>query len=165
MKIKTAMILAAGFGKRLYPYTMNTPKPLIEVYNKTLLSYAIEMLESIGIKKIIINTHYKKNQINNYIRSNYKKSHIILKNEKILLDTGGGIKNIIKELDNNLLLVINSDMLWQKHNYHDLKNLIKNHNKEFKCSLLLSNIKKLYGIKKQIGDFKLQNKYILRNAV
>ena len=36
MKIKTAMILAAGFGKRLYPYTMNTPKPLIEVYNKAV---------------------------------------------------------------------------------------------------------------------------------
>ena len=58
MKIETALILCAGYGKRLNPITLKTPKPLIKIYNKELLSRAIELMISIGIKNIKINIFY-----------------------------------------------------------------------------------------------------------
>ncbi len=55
MKINTALILCAGFGKRLNPITLTTPKPLLEVNNITLLESCIKLIESLGIKKNILN--------------------------------------------------------------------------------------------------------------
>ena len=63
MKINTALILCAGFGKRLNPITLDTPKPLVELKNATVLETCINLIESLGIKKIIINTFYLKDQI------------------------------------------------------------------------------------------------------
>ena len=65
MKINTALILCAGFGKRLNPITLDTPKPLVELKNTTVLETCINLIESLGIKKIIINTFYLKDQISN----------------------------------------------------------------------------------------------------
>ena len=67
MTTNTALILAAGYGMRMRPVTSKIPKPMIEIYNKPLLGHTIETLLSIGIKNIIINTHYKSKIINNYI--------------------------------------------------------------------------------------------------
>ena len=61
MKIKTAIILCAGYGKRLLPLTNNTPKPLLEIKNKNLLDNTIEFIKSIGITRIKINTFYTSN--------------------------------------------------------------------------------------------------------
>ena len=112
MKTKTAMILAAGYGKRLKPITNNIPKPLIKIYNKPLLGHAIDTLFDIGIKNIIINTHYKAELINKYLEKNYKNSKIYISYEKNILDTGGGFKNASKFLNEDLLLIINSDTFW-----------------------------------------------------
>ena len=65
--INKAMILAAGFGKRLNPLTNSCPKPLIKIGNETLLSNTIKFLEEFGIKQIVINTHYLGDQIKKYI--------------------------------------------------------------------------------------------------
>ena len=67
MIVKSAMIFAAGFGTRLKPITDKLPKPLIKVYNKTLLQYAIDALLSLGIENIVINAHYKSDQIIKYV--------------------------------------------------------------------------------------------------
>ena len=56
MKINTALILCAGFGKRLNPLTLNIPKPLLEINNLTLLENTINLIKSLGIKKIKLNT-------------------------------------------------------------------------------------------------------------
>ena len=61
------MILAAGFGKRLNPLTLKSPKPLLQIGNETLLSNTIKFLEEFGIKKIVINVHYLGDQIKEYI--------------------------------------------------------------------------------------------------
>ena len=68
MKINTALILCAGLGKRLNPLTLNEPKPLLKVNEITLLEKCINLIESLKIKKIIINTFYLKEQIENFIR-------------------------------------------------------------------------------------------------
>ena len=61
--IKKAMILAAGFGKRLYPLTLNYPKPLLRIGNETLLSNTLKLLEKFGIEKVVINVHYLGDQL------------------------------------------------------------------------------------------------------
>jgi len=69
MKINTALILCAGFGKRLNPITLNTPKPLLELNNITVLEKCINLIESLGIRKIIINTFYLREQISLFIKN------------------------------------------------------------------------------------------------
>ena len=67
MKINTALILCAGYGKRLNPLTLTKPKPLIEVNNITLLENTINLIKKLNIEKIKINTFFLKNQIDNFI--------------------------------------------------------------------------------------------------
>ena len=63
MRINTALILCAGYGVRLNPLTLKTPKPLLELNNVTMLDNCINMLIQLGIKKILLNTFYLSNQI------------------------------------------------------------------------------------------------------
>jgi len=65
--IKKAMILAAGFGKRIRPLTLKHPKPLLKIGNKTLLSNTINFLKLFGIKQAVINVHYLREQVIDYI--------------------------------------------------------------------------------------------------
>ena len=67
MKIKNAIILAAGFGKRLSPITNKIPKPLVEIGNETILEKTIKLVKKLDLKKIMINAHYKRDQLKNYI--------------------------------------------------------------------------------------------------
>ena len=69
MKIKKAIILGAGFGKRMYPITKKIPKPLVKIKNKTMLENSISFLISLGVKHIIINTHYLHNQISSFVKN------------------------------------------------------------------------------------------------
>ena len=63
MKINTALILCAGFGKRLNPITLKTPKPLIKLNDITLLDNTINLIKELGISEIKLNTFYLKDQI------------------------------------------------------------------------------------------------------
>ena len=65
MQIKKAIILSAGYGKRLNPMTLSKPKPLLEINKKTLLENTIYILEKFGIEEIMINVHYLSDQIDN----------------------------------------------------------------------------------------------------
>ena len=114
LKSFSAMILAAGYGRRMLPLTNNIPKPLIEINNVSLLKNTIDFLLGIGCKKIIINTHYKHKLITNYINKYYKFSNIALLHEKNILDTGGGVKNAISLFSDSNILVTNSDNYWRK---------------------------------------------------
>ena len=72
MKIRKAMILCAGYGKRLIPLTEQIPKPLLKVGEKLLLEYSLKFLETIGIKEIVINTHHLYEQFNTFIKISKK---------------------------------------------------------------------------------------------
>tara|TARA_Y100000590_G_scaffold275804_1_gene309637 strand:+ start:284 stop:973 length:690 start_codon:yes stop_codon:yes gene_type:complete len=161
--INKAMILAAGFGKRLNPLTLSCPKPLIKIGNETLLSNTIKFLEDFGIKQIVINTHYLGDQIKKYINEKKFKSNIIIINEdKKILDTGGGIFNALKYF-NESFLCINPDTIWNT-NYIKESKLLENDfflNKR-KCSLLLVNKVKSFDENLK-GDFSLKNGLVTRN--
>ena len=75
--IKKAMILAAGFGKRVHPLTLKNPKPLLRIGNETLLSNTLKFLEMYEIKEVVINVHYLGEQIINYIKN--KKFNLTIK--------------------------------------------------------------------------------------
>ena len=95
--ISKAMILAAGFGKRLNPLTLECPKPLLKIGNETFLSNTINFLEKLAIKKVVINTHYLANQITEYLnKKNFKLDIEIINEKEKILDTGGGILNALR---------------------------------------------------------------------
>ena len=70
MNIRKAMVLCAGFGKRLHPLTLSNPKPLLKIGNETLLSNTLNFLEKFGIKQVVINVHYLGKQLADYINKN-----------------------------------------------------------------------------------------------
>ena len=72
----SAMILAAGFGKRLNPITNEVPKPLVKIAGKTLLKNAIDFLFNLNCQEIIINTHYKHELIKEFIKIHYRKKNM-----------------------------------------------------------------------------------------
>ena len=106
-----AMILAAGFGKRLGELTKNKPKPLLKVKGKPLIDYHIEKLISAGFKTIAINTHYLGIQISDHVINIFGQDvEIIISHENELLGTGGGIKKAISSFEDEEVVIINSDI-------------------------------------------------------
>ena len=106
MKIKTALILCAGLGKRLNPITLDQPKPLLALNNITLLENTINLIKELGIKKILINTFHLKDQIDDYIiKKNFNISINVVPDGNQILNTGGGIKNMISHSEENDFLM------------------------------------------------------------
>ena len=113
MKIETALILCAGFGKRLLPLTSKTPKPLLEIKNRKLLDNVINFVLQVGIKKIKINTFYLGIQIKDFIKKmNYQANIEIVDDGAEILNTGGGIQNLIKNTNEDNFLCLNPDTIW-----------------------------------------------------
>ena len=81
MKIKTALILCAGFGKRLNPLTLETPKPLLKIKHISMLEHCINLVISLGIKNIILNTYHLEDKIIDFIKK--KIFLLILKLKKM----------------------------------------------------------------------------------
>tara|TARA_B100001540_G_scaffold97658_1_gene87911 strand:+ start:431 stop:1120 length:690 start_codon:yes stop_codon:yes gene_type:complete len=164
MKINTALILSAGFGKRLNPITLTTPKPLLEINNITLLEKCIKLIENLGIKKIIINTFYLKDQISNFLNNkNFNCEIKIIEDGKNILDTGGGILNMMNHSEDNDFLIFNPDTLWQKEYFDEIIKM-----EEFYFSKKIENIlllvkKNLSFDKNLTGDFNMENSLISKN--
>ena len=160
--IKKAMILAAGFGKRLHPLTRSCPKPLLKIGKETLLSNTINFLSKSGTKQVVINVHYLSKQIIEYINKKKFDLDITIVNEREkILDTGGGILNAIKYF-NETFLCINPDTIWNLGYINELKQMENLFfSKEKKCSMLVVNKAKSFD-KKLKGDFNLENDLITR---
>ena len=161
--IKKAMILAAGFGKRLKPLTLDCPKPLLKIGDQTLLSNTINFLEHFGIKEAVINVHYLGDQIIEYINKKKfnLKINIINEKEKIL-DTGGGILNALKYFDESFLC-INPDTIWNLDYVKELKKMENDFFLNKKKGLLLVVDKTKNFDKRHKGDFNLQKGLINRS--
>ena len=113
MKINTALVLCAGYGKRLNPLTLNNPKPLLKLNNLTLLENTINLIKKLGINKIKLNTFYLKDQIKIFIEEkNFDVKIEIIEDGNEILDTGGGILNMVNSLNEENFMVFNPDTLW-----------------------------------------------------
>ena len=164
MRVKTAFILCAGLGKRLNPITLETPKPLLKLNDKTMLEKCINMILELGIKKIFLNTFHLGNQISEFIRN--KKFPIdiqIINDGNEILNTGGGILNMIKNSQDENFIIFNPDTLWGL-NYLDeinnMQNLYFSNNLE---NILLCVKKNLSFDKNLKGDFNLVNHSLRKN--
>jgi MurNAc alpha-1-phosphate uridylyltransferase len=164
MRINTAFILCAGFGKRLNPLTLDIPKPLIKFNNITVLETCINLIESLGIQQIIINTFYLKDQIYSFINSNKFNSKIsIIEEGDKILDTGGGINNMMKHTSEENVLIFNPDTIWKKNYINEIIEMEKLYfSKQLKNILLL--VKKELSFDKNLsGDFDLIDNLIIKN--
>ena len=163
MKIKTALILCAGFGKRLHPLTSKTPKPLLKIKNITLLERTLNIIKQLEIKNVKINTFHLENEIINFL-SNYK-SNInidIIKDGKDILDTGGGIINLIKSSTENDFIVFNPDTIWDLKYKDELEKMIEYYySNKLNNVLLVVNKNKSFD-KRFKGDFELKNKNLVK---
>ena len=163
MKINTAFILCAGYGKRLNPITLSKPKPLIEIKNKTLLTRTIELIFSMGINNIKINSFYLPDQITNFVRNHKLRNKIeIINDGSEILDTGGGIKNMIKHIREDNFLVFNPDTLWDENYITTVTDMIYFYENNNLNNLLLVTNKKNSFDKNLKGDFNMKNSKLVR---
>ena len=164
MRINTAFILCAGFGKRLNPLTLDTPKPLIKLNNIEVLETCINLIENLGIQKITLNTFYLKDQIHNFINSKKFKSKIsIIEDGESILDTGGGINNMMKHTSEDNVLIFNPDTIWKKNYFNEIIEMENMYfSKKLKNILLL--VKKELSFDKNLnGDFDLKENLIIKD--
>ena len=165
MRINSALILCAGFGKRLNPITLNTPKPLLEIKDVSMLERCINLIEKLGIQKILINTFYLKDQFSVFLNSkNFNLDIKIVEDGEYILDTGGGIQNMIQDTNENDFIIFNPDTVWNNHYQDEILKMEEMYfSKKIENILLLAN-KKLSFDKKLKGDFNLQNNLINKDA-
>ena len=161
MKINTALILCAGFGKRLNPITLKIPKPLLEIKDVTMLEKSISLIKEMGISKIFINTFYLKEHFSNFIKNkNFNLDINIVEDGGSILDTGGGILNMISHSEEDDFIVFNPDTIWSNE-YRD--EIIKMEEiyfaKKLESILLLVN-KNLSFDQNLTGDFNLSNNLV-----
>ena len=156
MKIKSALILCAGYGKRLRPITNDIPKPLLKINNIKLLDNTLKFVQSIGINNIKINTFYLAEKIKNFIESkNYPLKIDIVNDGAKILDTGGGIFNLTKHSEEEDFLILNPDTLWNS-NYINVVNEMEKYyfKNKVKNLLMVVNKNKSFDVRFK-GDFSL----------
>ena len=156
MEINTALILCAGYGKRLNPITLNKPKPLIEINKTTLLQNTLNLITSLGVKNILINSFYLSEQIEKFVTRLNLNLKIIKDGEKIL-DTGGGILNLIDNSKQNDFLVFNPDTIWNENYITEIQDMEKFYFENKVRNILLVVEKSKSFDQRMKGDFFLIN--------
>ncbi len=164
MKIKTAIILCAGFGKRLMPLTKKTPKPLLKINEISLLENTINLIKVLEIKSLKINTFYLSDKIKDFIFSNNFGLEIqIIEDGEEILDTGGGLLNVVNNLVETDFIVFNPDTIWNAEYANEIKQM---ENIYFKNNLenILMVVKKDLSFDKRLnGDFSMDGNNLKKN--
>lgn len=111
--VNTAMIMAAGKGTRMMPLTADRPKPLIEVAGVALLDHVLEHLRDAGVGRVVINAHYRAEQVEQHMTENAADFDVTISDERdLLLDTGGGLVRALPLIVDDPFLSVNADNWW-----------------------------------------------------
>lgn len=160
--IDTAFILGAGLGTRLRPLTENTPKPLLEISGRPIITYAMEHLRAMGVRRFIVNTHHcAEKYAEVFPENNWKGIPITFRHEPVLLDTAGGIKNIEDLIaEDERIIVYNGDIITNM----PIELLVKKHF-ELKTSvtLALRSTGSLLNVNVDREGFVCDMRHILKN--
>jgi NDP-sugar pyrophosphorylase family protein len=145
-----AMILAAGLGTRLRPYSRHTPKALFTINERPVLAIAIEKLQTAGFDAVMINTHHHHRQIDAFIAQNTFAIPVQTRHEADILGTGGAIRNVADFWEHDSLLVINADIvsdidLAEVYGFH------KSH--PHPVTMVMHDYAKFNGVHVDINDF------------
>ncbi|MGE0178499.1 MAG: nucleotidyltransferase family protein [Sphingomonas sp.] len=134
----TAMVMAAGLGKRMRPLTATRPKPLIEVAGKPLIDHVLDRLQAAGVTKAVVNVHYLPDAIEAHLKNHAKSIEFIVSDERArLLETGGGIAKALPLIDADPFIAVNADNLWVDGPVDALKLLASGWDDERMDALLL----------------------------
>ncbi len=110
---ETAMVMAAGLGKRMRPLTATRPKPLVEVAGKPLIDHVFDRLRGAGIKRAVVNVHYLADTLQAHLTGRFDDIEVVVSDERgQLMETGGGLVQARDLLGTAPVLVVNSDNLW-----------------------------------------------------
>ena len=111
--VSSAMVMAAGLGKRMRPLTATRPKPLIKVAGKMLIDHSFDRLRAANIHRAVVNVHYLADAVEAHLRLRQRDFDLIISDERDhLLETGGGLVKAGSLIDDDQFLVVNSDCLW-----------------------------------------------------
>ena len=166
MKIKTALILCAGYGKRLNPITLTTPKPLLKINQITLLENCINLIHSLGINKILINTFYLSEKIEQFFKDKKFNLEIKIVNDgSNILDTGGGILNMINSSNETDFITFNPDTVWNDNYKKYIKDMEKFYFLNKVKNILLLVNENLSFDKNLKGDFNLKKNIIKKDEL
>jgi N-acetyl-alpha-D-muramate 1-phosphate uridylyltransferase len=153
---KTAMVLAAGLGKRMRPLTASRPKPLIEVAGKPLLDHILERLAQAGVEQVVVNVHYLADSMEAHLAKRPQDFEIRISDERqLLLETGGGLVKAAPLIDADPFLVVNSDNLWLDGPADTLKLLASHWDEERMDALLLLVSHARAANHRGMGDFHM----------
>lgn len=108
----TAMVLAAGIGKRMRPLTATTPKPLIEVAGKALVDHGLDRLADAGVTKAVVNVHYLADLVEVHVLKRDRPGIVISDERGQRLETGGGVAKALPLLGPEPFFIYNSDSFW-----------------------------------------------------
>lgn len=122
----TAMVLGAGYGRRLRPLTTTAPKPLIEVGGRALIDHALDRLGAVGVETAIVNVHYLADLMEAHLARRQAAPRVVVSNERErLLDTGLGTKRALPSLGEGPFLVHNTDSIWLEGPRSNIERLIE----------------------------------------
>ena len=156
MQINTALILCAGFGKRLHPLTQEIPKPLLKIKEITLLEKTMSFIEKLKINKIMLNTFHLSNKIEEFVnRINTKIKIELINDGNEILDTGGGILNMVRNTSEKDFLVFNPDTIWEDNYIKYVQEMIDLYFKQKMENILLVVNKDSSFDERLNGDFNL----------
>jgi MurNAc alpha-1-phosphate uridylyltransferase len=110
---KTAMVMAAGLGKRMRPLTATRPKPLVVVNGRALIDHVFDRLRAGGVERAVVNVHYLADTLEAHLHNRVAGIDVVVSDErKQLMETGGGIVQARALIGDDPFLVVNSDNLW-----------------------------------------------------
>ena len=152
--ITTAMTLAAGFGKRMRPLTNDRPKPMVELDGRPMIDHVLARLAKAGIKRTIVNLHYKADVLENHLKTRTQQPEIFFSSERdAILDTGGGIKQALPLIGDQPFVLHNSDSVWIETGTDNIARLMASYDSDkMDCLLLMAPTKTSLGYD-GAGDF------------
>jgi N-acetyl-alpha-D-muramate 1-phosphate uridylyltransferase len=147
------MVLAAGRGVRMRPLTDHAPKPMIEVAGRSLIDRALDRLEEAGVQKIVVNTSYKADILEDHLRERHG-AKILFSREEEALETGGGIARALHHFGGQPFFAVNGDIIWLNGAELALKRLAAHWDDSADALLLLHPVSQATGYDGK-GDFEL----------
>ena len=137
-KIESAMVMAAGIGKRMRPLTATRPKPLVRVAGKALIEHSLDRIEAAGVGHVVVNVHYLADALEAHLAAQKRKFTISISDERgQLLETGGGMVKALPQLGGDPILIVNSDNIWTDGPEDSIKHLARHWDGEKMDALLL----------------------------
>ena len=137
-KIESAMVMAAGIGKRMRPLTATRPKPLVRVAGKALIDHSLDRIEAAGIGHVVVNVHYLADALEAHLAAQKRNFTLAVSDERSqLLETGGGMMKALPLLTGDPILIVNSDNIWTDGPVDSIRHLARHWDGDRMDALLL----------------------------